>query len=177
MVSTINQWLAQGYQKQFEDREGLVLLNLEGLTVEEAQELRNSIRAAGAELRVTKNRLAKVALKEIGIEFDASAWGGMCGLLVGSTEATIVAAKAMEELWKKKPERKIHYRGAMLDGSLLTAEEAARIPEMPDKNTLRAMMCGALLGSARQLATLLREVPASTARVLQARADQEESAA
>ncbi|MHC4380929.1 MAG: 50S ribosomal protein L10 [Planctomycetota bacterium] len=177
MVSTINEWMVSGYQKQFDAQEGVVLLSMEGLTVEESQALRTSVREAGAELRVTKNRLAKVALKEVGIEFDAGSWGGMCGMLVGSTEATIGAAKAIEELWKKKPERKINYRGAMLDGAMMTAEEASRIAQMPDKDTLRAMMCGALTGSARQLATLLREVPASTARVLQARADQGESAA
>lgn len=177
MVSTINQWMVQGYQQQFDAQEGVVLLGMEGLTVEESEALRASVREAGAELRITKNRLAKVALKEIGIEFDASAWGGLCGMLVGSTEATIGAAKAIEELWKKKADRKINYRGAMLDGAMMTAEEASRIAEMPDKDTLRAMMCGALTGSARQLATLLREVPASTARVLQARADQGESAA
>lgn len=177
MVSTINQWMVQGYQQQFDAQEGVVLLGLEGLTVEESEALRASVREAGAELRVTKNRLAKVALKEIGIEFDANSWGGMCGMLVGSTESTIGAAKAIEGLWKKKADRKITYRGAMLDGAMMTAEEASRIAEMPDKDTLRAMMCGALTGSARQLATLLREVPASTARVLQARADQGESAA
>jgi len=177
MVSTINEWMAGGYRKEFEDREGLVLLSLGSLSVEETQALRTSIREAGADLRVTKKRLAKVALKEIGIEFDDKAWSGMCGMLVGSTEATIGAAKAIEDLWKKAPERKVNYQAAMLDGSLMTAEEASRIADMPDKNTLRAMMCGALLGSARQLATLLREVPASTARVMQARADQGESAA
>ncbi|MDA1112814.1 MAG: 50S ribosomal protein L10 [Planctomycetota bacterium] len=176
MVSTINQWMASGYQKQFTDREGLVLLSLESLTVEEAQALRISIRAAGAELRVTKSRLAKVALKEIGVEFDDSSWGGMCGMMVGSTEATIGAAKAIEELWGKNKERKVTYRGAVLDGSRMTAAESSGIAKMHDKDTLRAMMCGALTGSARQLATLLREVPASTARVLQARAEQGESA-
>ena len=177
MVSNINQWMVTGYRKQFEGREGLVLLGLEALSVQEAQALRNSIRETGAELRVTKNRIAKVALKEIGIEFDPSAWAGLCGILVGTTEATISATKAIEELWKKSPERKVHYRGALLDGVMMTAEEASCIADMPDTHALHAMMCGALLGSARQLATLLRELPASTARVLQARADQEESAA
>lgn len=172
MVSYVNEWIVNSYSQQFEGREGLMLLSIEGLTVEESQALRNEVRKSGAELRVTKNRLAKVALKEVGIEFDSSDWAGMCGVLVGDTEATIGAAKAIEELWKKDPKRKVNYRAAMLDGALMNADEAARIAEMPDKNTLRAMMCGALMGPARSLASLLREVPASTARVLQARADQ-----
>jgi ribosomal protein L10 len=97
-------------------------------------------------------------------------------MMVGSAEATISAAKAIEELWGKDKERKVTYRGAVLDGSMMTAAESSGISKMHDKDTLRAKMCGALTGSARHLATLLREVTASTARVLQARADQSESA-
>ena len=172
MASFVNEWMVNAYTGQFGEREGLVLLNLDGLSVEETQNLRSEVRKTGAQLRVTKNRLAKVAFKEIGIEFDDSGWGGMCALLVGDTEATISATKAIESLWKKAPERKVHYRAAVLDGEMMNAEKAATIAAMPDKNTLRAMMCGALNGPARSLASLLREVPASTARVLQARADQ-----
>lgn len=172
MTSFVNEWMVKAYTGQLADREGIVLLSLDGLSVEETQLLRTEVRKAGAEIRVTKNRLAKVALKEVGIDFDDTGWGGMCALLVGDTEATIGAAKAIEELWKKKPERKVHYRAAMLDGDVMNAEQAAGIAAMPDKNTLRAMMCGVINGPARSLASLLREVPASTARVLQARADQ-----
>jgi len=172
MASFVNEWMVQTYQDQFGEREGLVLLSLDGLSVEEAQTLRTEIRKTGAEMRVTKNRLAKVALKEVGIEFDDSGWAGMCALLVGDAESTISAAKAIEDLWEKAPERKVNYRAAMLDGDVMNAEQASKIADMPDKKTLRAMMCGALNGPARSLASLLREVPASTARVLQARADQ-----
>lgn len=172
MASFVNEWMVQAYTGQFGDREGVVLLSLDGLSVEETQTLRTEIRKTGAQMRVTKNRLAKVALKEVGIEFDDSGWGGMCALLVGDAESTISAAKAIEDLWKKAPERKVNYRAAMLDGDVMNAEQASKIADMPDKNTLRAMMCGAINGPARSLASLLREVPASTARVLQARADQ-----
>jgi len=172
MTSFVHEWMVKTYTGQIDGREGVVLLSLDGLSVAETETLRGEIRKSGAQMRVTKNRLAKVALKEVGIEFDDSDWGGMCALLVGDTESTINAAKAIEVLWKKKPNRKVNYRAAMLDGDVMNAEQAAQIAAMPDKNTLRAMMCGAINGPARALASLLREVPASTARVLQARADQ-----
>ena len=147
MVSNINKWMTDDYVGLINGREGVVLLGMESLTVEEAQTLRNEVRATGAELRVTKNRIAKVALTEAGVEIDDSAWQGTCGLLVGDTEATISAAKAVEKLWKKADPRKVTWRAAFLDGSTMDAAEAARIPDMPDKQTLRAMMCGALLAT------------------------------
>ena len=42
---------------------------------------------------------------------------------------------------------------------------------MPDRQTLRGQLATLLTGSARQLATLLSEVPASTARAISARVD------
>ena len=176
MVSQLNQWIAREYGALAKDQDGVVVLGLDKVTVQEAQELRNAVRESGARIRVAKNRLAKVALKEIGVPIEDDSWGGTCALLVGSTEETISAAKAIDELWKKGRESTITFRGAFFDGSTMTAAEAAGIPKMPDRQTLRAMIAMAIAGPARQLATILNEVPASTARALNARADQGEAA-
>ncbi len=182
MVSTINKWIVQEYTELVKEKDGVVLLSIDGLSVEEAQNMRNNVRTTGADLVFGKRRLVRVALREAGLEFDESAWvAGNMALLVGDAEATICGAKAIKETFKKakkdkKDEEKIQYRGALFDGSVMNAAEAAGIAGMPDRDTLRAMMCGALVGSARQLAVLLQEVGASTARALQARADQEEAA-
>ena len=143
----------------------------------EATALRREIGPTGAGLCLAKKTLAQVAIRDAGIPLDLTQAAGTCALLVGSPEATIAAAKAVERLWQKAKERKVTYRGAFFDGSAMSAAEAARIHEMPDKNTLRAMMCGAILGPARMLAVALREVPAANARALQARADKEQPAA
>ena len=177
MVSTINKWMVRDYAGLISDRQGVVLLGIESLTVEESLALRTAVRQAGAELRVTKNRIARVALREVGVAIeDDEAWAGTCGLLVGDTEATISAAKAIDKVWKKAEPKKITWRGAVFDGSVMNAAEAALIPSMPDKQTLRGMLCGVLIAPARNLASLLSEVPASTARVIKARADQGDAA-
>lgn len=179
MVSTLNKWIVREYTELVKDADGVVLLSIDGLTVEEAQNMRNNVRTTGADLVFGKRRLVRVALREAGINLDDSAWeSGNVALLVGNAEATIGAAKAIKDTFKKvKPDQlKIQYRGAMFDGSVMNATEAAGISGMPDRDTLRAMMCSALVGPARQIATLLKEVGASTARALQARADQEEAA-
>lgn len=173
MPSKINQWMVREYAGLIKDREGVVVLGLEGLSVTQAAALRNEIRATGAELCVTRNRLAGVALREAGIPLDPALFSGPCAVLVGSAEQTISAAKAIENLWALEKQRKVHYRGAWLDGSAMNAAEAAQIAAMPDKNTLRAMLCGAIVGPARMLATVLSELAASQARALQARVDQQ----
>lgn len=178
MVSYINKWIVNEYTSLVQDQDGVVLLDVESMTVEEAQTLRNEIRQTGAEFVVGKKRLVRVALREVGIELDESAWEtGNAGLLVGDAETAINAAKVIEKLYKKnKDNRKINYRGAYFDGIVMNAAEAASIAGMPDRQTLRSMMVGCLAGPARMLATVLNEVGTSTARCMQQRADQGDAA-
>jgi large subunit ribosomal protein L10 len=178
MVSYINEWIVREYSELVKDQDGVVLLSVESLTVEEAQSLRNQVRETGANLIVGKKRLVRVALKEVGIELADDAWdSGSAALLVGDTETTISAAKTIESIYKKaKDNRKVNYRGAFFDGTVMNAKEAASIAGMPDRQTLRGMMVGVLSAPARKLATVLNEVGASTARCLQARADQGDAA-
>lgn len=172
MVSRLNQLIVAEYAELVQGREGVVLLGLERLTVQEAQALRDKVREQGVELQVTQNRLARAAFRQVNIPIPPEAFAGTCALLVGSAEATIRAARAIEELWKKAAERKVHYRAAWFDGGLMGAAEAARLHLMPDRQALRALLCGVLLEPARRLARVLAEVPVSSARALRARAEQ-----
>ena len=172
MVSTLNRWITKEYSDLIKDQEGVVVVELEKVTVQEAQEIRNAVRESGAVLRVARNRLAKVALKEIGVPIDDAAFDGICAFLVGDTESTLAAAKAISELWKKGRESTVTFKGGLFDGSILDADQAAGLPALPDRHTLRGMFCSAIIAPARSLAALLLEVPASTARALSARADQ-----
>lgn len=177
MVSTLNKWIVREYTDLVKGREGVVLLAMDRLDVQEAQEVRTAVRAVGARLRVAKQCLAQVALQDAGLTVDVSLGGGLAGLLVGDVESTLAAAKAIEKICEKaKDKRKIFFKSAWLDGALIGPAEAAGIPAMPDRQTVRGMLCCALAGPARALATVLRELPASTARALQARTDQDSAA-
>ena len=53
----------------------------QGLTVAELQELRKAAREAGVKIKVVKNRLVRVAMKEIGVYQDTDTTG-LVGQLV-----------------------------------------------------------------------------------------------
>ncbi|MBC8330305.1 MAG: 50S ribosomal protein L10, partial [Planctomycetes bacterium] len=168
MVSTLNKLIVSEYASLVKDQPGVVLLSMDKLTVDESIHMRNVVRDSGAQLRVTKVRLAQVALEEAEVPIDISGETGLTGLLVGGVEATLAASKAIEKAWEKaKEKRKVHFRAAWLDGALMDAAAAALIPSMPDRQTLRGMICCAIIGPARMLATVLHDLPASTARRLQ----------
>lgn len=175
MVSTLNQVIVAELERAIGADDAVIVLGFHGVSVSDAEDLRDSIRETGARLHQVKNRLARVAFAERQIPIDSSCFLGMNLLLVGETEQTIQASKAIDALTKEMSGT-ITFKAAWFDGDALDAAGAQAIVSMPDRPTLQAMLCGALIGPGRQLATILREVPASLARVIQARVDGEEAA-
>ena len=57
----------------------------------------------------------------------------------------------------------------------LDAEAVDLLSKSPDKLTLRGMLAGVILGSARGIAASIHAVPAGIARCLQARIDKNEN--
>ncbi len=51
-------------ESRIAENAGLFVVNYNGLTVKQAQELRHQLRECGAEMKVYKNNLVKIALKK-----------------------------------------------------------------------------------------------------------------
>ena len=71
MVSYINEWIVREYSELVKDQDGVVLLGVEALTVEEAQTLRNDVRESGAQLvlgKKPKNAKIKVCFGRPNLE-------------------------------------------------------------------------------------------------------------
>jgi large subunit ribosomal protein L10 len=102
----------------------MIVADPTGLTVAEMKELRNRLRPSGAEFRVAKNTLARIAARAAGRE-------ELVGLLVGPTAITLVpgdpaaAAKTLSDFGRTS--RKLAVRGAYLDGATLDAESVRQL--------------------------------------------------
>ena len=77
MPNIINKLIVQELSDAFQGAEGMVICSIEGLTVEESEVLRNSLAEHGVQLRMVRNRLAKIALKERGIDLPADMLVGL----------------------------------------------------------------------------------------------------
>ena len=136
----------------FNASELVVVSHYKGLTVAEVSELRNAIREAGAGFRVTKNRIAKLALK--GTKFE-----GLTELFNGPTAIAfandpISACKACVE-FAKNNEKLVVIGGAMGTG-VLTVDEINRLASIPSMDELRAKLIGLLQAPAAQLARVTK---------------------
>lgn len=132
----------------FDDSELVVVSHYKGLTVTQISDLRNNIRKAGAGLRVTKNRITRLALKD-------TKFADLADLFVGPTAIAfandpISACKACVEFAKGND--KLIVIGGALGTSILSVEEIQRLASIPSMDELRAKLIGLLQAPAAQLA-------------------------
>ena len=170
MPNVVKKLISEQYADTFGDAEGMVLVALAGLTVQESEGLRNHLDASGAGLFMVKNSLARRTLAERGYEFGDEVLSGNIGIAYGTAEATITAAKIFSESPLKK-EGKVELRAGVLEGNALGPADAAALADVPDKDTLRAMLVGVIQAPMRGLAASLAGLPGGLARVMQAKVD------
>ena len=176
MPNIVNEMATRQLNRVFDEAEGMVLVSFGGLTMVENESLRGDLAEKGVQVVMLRNRLAKIVLKERGLEFPDEVFKGNCAVAYGSTEETISAAKVLTAKEVKKA-GKVSVKAGVLEGVVLDAGEAAALADVPDRATLQAQLLGVISGPARSLASVINAVPSSVARVIQAHADSGDEAA
>lgn len=132
-----------------------------GLTVAQSTNLRTKMRDAGASIKVAKNRLARIALKDTDYE-------GLSDLLTGpvalaTSTDPVAAAKAVVEFAKTNDKLEI-VGGAM--GTLVLDEAGVRaLASLPSLDELRGKLVGLVLAPATKIAQVVNAPAAKLARV------------
>jgi len=127
------------------DSKMVVYAKYEGLTVAELQELRKLAREANVKIKVVKNRLVKVAMKEIAAYKDTDTAGltGQILYALGSDE-DFDAAKVLAKF--AKTHKKMELVGGFdAEGAALSKEEVNTLGNLPTKNELIAQVVDTLL--------------------------------
>lgn len=171
MPNLINRLIVRDLAAAFEGAEGLIVVTYGGLTAVENETLRDTLAEKGCELRLVRNALAKLVLKQRGHELADGALLGNTAIAYGSSEAVLHAAKAFQSAATKKL-NKVQVRAGVLEGRLLSSAEVVELADVPDRPTLQSKLLGCLTGSPRGLVATMNAVPSGLVRLLQARADQ-----
>lgn len=150
----------------------VVVTRQSGMTVAEVTDLRRKMRAAGASFKVTKNRLARIALK--GTQFE-----NLDGLFVGPTAIAyssdpVVAAKVATDYAKTNDKFKVI--GGGLGGVQLDDAGILALAKLPSLNELRGRLLGMIQTPATRIAGVLQAPGGQVARVLSAYAKKGEAA-
>ena len=140
-----------------------------GMTVAQSTTLRNKMRDAGATYKVSKNKLAKIALDGT----DYLSLGDMLTGPVGLATSVdpVAAAKVVVDFAKGND--KFEIVGGAMGATALDKAGVAALATMPSLDELRAKIVGLLVAPATKLATIAQAPAAQIARVLSAYAEKE----
>ena len=156
----------------FKTSEVVVVAHYSGLTVSQMQTLRKQMRVAGAKVKVAKNRLAKIALKDT----DAAA---IAPLLKGPTVIAFsgdpVAAPKVAVDFAKANEKFVILGGTM-GKTALNVDGVKALAALPSLDELRAKIVGLVQAPATKIAQLVNAPAAKVARVVQAYASKSAAA-
>jgi large subunit ribosomal protein L10 len=160
--------LIETLQSAFNESSTVVVAHQVGMTVAESGDLRRKMREAGAGFKVTKNRIAKLALKGTRFEDLDSMFTGPTA--VGMSQDPVAAAKAIVDY--AKGNKKITIIGGSMDGKTLDQAGVEALAKMPSLDELRGKLVGLVQAPAAKMARVTQAPAGKLARVIQARADQ-----
>ena len=164
--------LVTALNEVFSDAGVIVVAHYSGLSVSEMTEFRSRAREAGAQVKVAKNRLAKLALE--GTEVS-----GIAELFTGPTCITysddLVAAPKAAVNFAKDNEKLIILGGTM-GKTALDPNSVKTLASLPSLDELRGKLVGLMQAPAGQIAQLVAAPGAKLARVFGAKGQESEAA-
>lgn len=144
---------------------GLIFTDYRGLTVGEMQELRKSLRSAGAEFHVVKNTLFRRALGDDIANLPEELHSGTTATVFVYREQP-ACAKAVVTFGKSH--QALQIKGGFFDGKVFSAKEIEELSKLPSREELLSMIVGVVAAPMSQLVGVLNEMIASPIRVIDA---------
>jgi large subunit ribosomal protein L10 len=150
----------------------VVVAHYSGLTVAQMQNLRKQMKQAGAQVKVAKNRLARIALDGTDVASIAPLMKGPT--LIAYSGDPIAAPKVAVDFAKANEQFVI--LGGSMGTTALNPDGVKALASLPSLDELRAKLIGLLVAPATKIAQLTNAPAAKLARVVQAYADKNEAA-
>ena len=159
---------------RFSRASAVILADYRGLTVKEMQALRVSLRAAGAELRVYKNTLAQIAMRELALPDLGDLLDGPTAFLFTYSDP-VAPAKAIVDF--TKDHKVLEVKGGFIESAVTSAEGVIALASLPSREELIAKLLGTMLNPIVGFARVLNGPTEAFARTVQAVAEQKGAAA
>lgn len=164
--------LVSSLQSSFAAAGSIVVAQNAGLTVADLETLRKQMKSAGGQIKVAKNRLAKLALKDTETADISALFTGPT--VVAFAKDPMTAPKVAAAFADKN--QKFVVLGGAMGKTGLDAGKVKALATMPSLDQLRATLAGMLKQPATRIASILQQPGGQIARVLAAHADKSNAA-
>lgn len=137
------------------DANSILFVDYKGITVAQDTELRRNFRKEGVTYKVYKNRLLVRALEQLGITgYDPAMFEGTTSVAVSNDE--VAPAKVFAQAIKDY--KKMDIKFGIVNGNIISKENAIALSKLPTKPVLISMLLGMLQAPVSSLARALNEI-------------------
>ncbi len=135
-----------------------VFVTYSGLTVEKDTELRRKFREAEVDYSVIKNTLTRFAIDKVGFQELDPILNGTTALATHTSDVVAPAKVLAGFIDEYKDDAGITIKAGFMEGKIISVDEINAISKIPSKDTLYAMLAGALNANIGNLARALNAV-------------------
>ncbi len=132
-----------------------IVATFRGLKVTQAEELRKTVRRAGAKYRVVKNTLVKRAAKGTQLETVVSTLEGVTSIAYTSGDP-VALAKALSKYAKDNPE--FAFKAGVVEGKVISLREIEALATMPSREEIYSKLLFLMNAPAQRLVTVMNAV-------------------
>lgn len=126
-------------KERIEGARAVYLTEFRGLTVSQLQDLRNKLRASGADYKVVKMTLARLATDELEIEGISEHLVGPTALTFANDDA-VATAKALKDVSQEND--KLVIKAGIMAGDVLLPEQVSKLADIEPREVLLARIAG-----------------------------------
>lgn len=152
----------ENFRGSLSETKVLLISHYKGLSVSEISELRNKVKHEKATFKVTKNSLAKIAIKDTCYKSLDKFFNGPTAVTYSDDPAS--AAKVMFNFSKENENLKII--GGAIEDKELSFEEIKTLAGLPSIDELRGKIVGLVCSPLRNIATILNQPASSITRII-----------
>ena len=164
--------LVAQYGGIFENAGVIVVTHYSGLSVPQLDELRNQMAEVGGTVKVTKNRLVKLALAGTENESVSEYFTGPTAIAYSDDP---VAAPKVAAKFAKENENLV-ILGGVMGSTALDAASVKNLASLPSLDELRGQLVGLINSPATKVAGVLQAPAGQLARIMGAKAAQGDAA-
>ncbi len=175
MSKRIKNYLTEEYRRRLDGVEEAVLVNVVGLTADQAVDLRRQLRQQQVQLLVVKNGLARRATEGGPLAPALQDAEGSLALAWGA-EDFVSLAKVITNLQKGDTYPAFETRGGVMDGEKLTSERVQEISKWPSRTEQLSILSGQILAPGSDLSAAILGPGSALASQINQKAEEEPDA-
>jgi len=151
MPNLVNNLMLEEYTQRYRDKDYLIAVGYEGLDIDGTNAFRAALAEKEMQMRFVKNRIAKLAFEQIGVQDIDRILEGQCAFIEGADP--VAMARAIRDF--AKVHKQVRFRGAVVEQTVLDEEGAKGLADAASKEELQGRIVGAALSGGANLAGAL----------------------